>query len=73
DYLAWLIHDPEVEVVVALIESIKKPDEFVALLDVARDLGKPIVALRVGQSTKGSRAIESHTGNLATSGAAWQA
>ncbi len=73
DYLAWMIHDPEVRVIVTLIESVKKPDEMIALLDQARDKGKPIVALRVGRSAKGSRAIVSHTGNLATSGAAWQA
>ena len=68
-----MIHDPEVRVIVTLIESVKKPDEMIALLDQARDKGKPIVALRVGRSAKGSRAIVSHTGNLATSGAAWQA
>jgi len=73
DYLAWMIEDPEVKVVVTLIESVKEPEEMMALLDLAREKGKPVVALRVGRSTKGSRAIVSHTGNLATSGAAWQA
>ncbi len=73
DYLAWMIQDPEVKVLVTLIESVKKPDEMTHLLDLARDKGKPMVALRVGRSAKGSRAIVSHTGNLATSGAAWQA
>jgi len=73
DYLAWMIEDPEVKVVVTLIESVKKPQEMIALLDLAREKGKPVVALRVGRSAKGSRAIVSHTGNLATSGAAWQA
>ena len=73
DYLAWMIEDPEVKVVVTLIESVKKPEEMMALLDLAREKGKPVVALRVGRSAKGSRAIVSHTGNLATSGLAWQA
>jgi len=73
DYLAWMIEDPEVKVVVTLIESVKEPEKMMALLDLAREKGIPVVALRVGRSTKGSRAIVSHTGNLATSGAAWQA
>jgi len=73
DYLAWMIEDPEVTVLLTLIESVKKPEEIMALLDLAREKGKPVVALRVGRSAKGSRAIVSHTGNLATSGAAWQA
>ena len=73
DYLAWMIEDPEVKVLLTLIESIKNPEEMMTLLDSAREKGKPVVALRVGRSAKGSRAIESHTGNLATSGAAWEA
>ncbi len=72
DYLAWMIEDPEVKVVLTLIESVKKPQEMIALLDLAQEKGKPIVALRVGRSAKGSRAVASHTGNLATSGGAWQ-
>jgi len=73
DYLTWMIEDPEVKIVITLIESIKNPEEMMTLLDLAGEKGKPVVALRVGRSPKGSRAIESHTGNLATSGAAWQA
>jgi len=73
DYLSWMIEDPEVKILLTLIESVKKPEEMMALLDLAREKGKPVVALRVGRSAKGSRAIVSHTGNLATSGAAWQA
>ncbi len=73
DYLTWMIEDPEVKIVITLIESIKNPEEMMTLLDLAGEKEKPVVALRVGRSPKGSRAIESHTGNLATSGAAWQA
>ncbi len=73
DYFAELLDDPEVKVIVTLIESIRRPEEFRNLLDLAREKEKPVVALRVGRSAKGSRAVVSHTGNLATSGAAWQA
>ncbi len=73
DYMEALLDDPEVKVIVTLIESIRQPAEFCALLDRAGEIDKPVVALRVGRSAKGSRAVVSHTGNLATSGAAWQA
>lgn len=73
DYFEALLDDPEVKVIVMLIETVRRPQELCSLLDMARQRGKAVIALRVGRSEKGSRAVVSHTGNLATSGAAWQA
>jgi len=73
DFFDWLLNDDEVRVVLALIESVKRPKEFRDLLDLAREKEKWVVALRLGRSDKGSRAVASHTGNLATSGKAWEA
>lgn len=73
DFFEWLLNDDEVKVVLLLIESVRRPDEFRDLLDLAREKKKWIVALRLGRSEKARRAIASHTGNLATSGKAWDA
>lgn len=72
DYLEAMLDDPGVKVIATLIETVRQPEKLRCLLDVARERGIPVVALRVGRSIKGSRAIASHTGNMATSGAAWQ-
>lgn len=72
DYLSWLVEDPEVRVIPMLMESVERPEEMFAFLDRARALQKPVVALRVGRSARGGRAVVSHTGNLATSSAVWE-
>ncbi len=73
DYLWHAVGDPKVEAVVAVVESIVAPDRFVAALDRAAELAKPVVVLRVGRSERGRRNALAHTGNLAGSGAAWDA
>lgn len=72
DYLAYAVDDPGVEVIAAFIESITDPPPFLAALDRALALGKPVVALRVGRSERGQRNALAHTGSLAGGGQAWE-
>lgn len=60
-----LIEDPKVKGVLGYIEGIRYGDEFVAALDRARTVGKPLGFLKVGRSEQGREAIASHTGALA--------
>jgi len=64
DYINFLAADPETEVIMLYLESIKFGDELVKAARRAAAI-KPIVALKVGRSTAGQRASASHTGALA--------
>ncbi len=67
DYLAHMCEDPQVSVLGALVEGIRRPEDFLRLCERARDLGKPVVLLKVGQSEVGRRVALAHTGALAGS------
>lgn len=71
--LLWLIERPEVRVVMAYAEGVKKPSLFLQALRRAHALRKPIVILKVGQSQVGQRAVSSHTAALAGSDAIYDA
>src|SRR5262249_13064212 len=64
-YLEYLIDDPATKVIATFTETVREPDRFVAALDRAADVGKPVVVLKVGRSERSQRAIHSHTGGLA--------
>ena len=67
DYLEHVLRDDHTEVVVAIIEGFKRPDAFLRVADLALDLEKPLIVMKIGRSTKGQRAAASHTGSLAGS------
>lgn len=64
-YIEHLVADPHTKVIVAFLESVRQPEQFVAALDRAADCGKPVVVLKVGRSERTRNAITSHTGGLA--------
>ena len=71
DYLRAAVDDPGTRVILTVIESMSHPEEMAGVLDLAREREKVVIALRLGRSRKGERAITSHSGNMATSGAVW--
>jgi len=62
---AWE-HDPHTAVIMSYVEGIDRGIEF---MQVARQASceKPIIAIKSGTTTAGSRAVSSHTGTLAGS------
>jgi acetyl coenzyme A synthetase (ADP forming)-like protein len=68
---AWE-HDPHTRVIMAYLEGIENGPQFIqAARRVARD--KPIIAIKSGTTSAGSRAVSSHTGTLAGSERAYEA
>jgi acetyltransferase len=67
DYIRYLADDPHVRVIVAFIESIRHAGEFRRACEHARDVGKPVVAIKIGGSEESRRAALAHTGSLAGS------
>ena len=65
DYLAYCLDDPETTSVILFLEGFKRPERFLALADRALELGKPIMAVKVGRSDQAQAAAVAHTGSLA--------
>jgi acetyltransferase len=72
DFLQAWAEDSESRVVMAYLEGITDGARFI---DVARKLTKrkPIIAIKSGSTSAGSRAVSSHTGTLAGSERAYEA
>jgi acyl-CoA synthetase (NDP forming) len=68
DYLAYCLDDPETSSVILFVEGFKRPERFLALADRALELGKPIMAVKVGRSAQAQIAAIAHTGSLAGEG-----
>jgi len=67
DWVADLIERPDVEIVVAFMEGVTDGRRLVEVGERALELGKPVLAWKVGNTAIGSRAATSHSARL-TSG-----
>ena len=68
---AWS-QDPETRAIMGYLEGITKGPEFIRVAsEVTRQ--KPIIAIKSGTTSAGSKAVSSHTGTLAGSEAAYDA
>jgi acyl-CoA synthetase (NDP forming) len=65
DYLAYCLDDPETHAVMLFVEGFKRPERFLALADRALEIGKPILAVKVGRSRQAQAAAVAHSGSLA--------
>ncbi|MEV6013117.1 acetate--CoA ligase family protein [Streptomyces sp. NPDC051976] len=64
DAMRYLVQDPGTKVITLFVESVRQPEEFLAVAEEALAAGKPVVALKVGRSKKGSAVAKAHTGSL---------
>ncbi|MFO8033655.1 MAG: acetate--CoA ligase family protein [Candidatus Bipolaricaulota bacterium] len=69
DYIAHMLEDSGVDVVLAFIEQFRRPDRLFRVAQRAAELDKPLVVLKVGRSDVAQRAALTHTGALAGSDA----
>ena len=65
DFLAHAIDDDETEAVILFVEGFKRPERFLALADRALEVGKPVMAVKVGRSRQAQAASIAHSGSLA--------
>ena len=73
DFLDYMVQDPNTHAVMLFCEAVRNGPSFVAALAKARQLGKPIIAIKVGRSSAGTRASASHTASLSGSYTAYHA
>jgi len=65
DFIKFYADDDDIDVITILIEGIKNGKKFMEASKYARQKGKSIVALKIGQTASGQQAVLSHTGALA--------
>ena len=72
DLLPFVAKDPQTKVIMLYVEMLPKAPKF---LELARTINKtkPIIVIKAGRSTAGSRAAQSHTASLAGSDAIYDA
>jgi acetate---CoA ligase (ADP-forming) len=73
DYIAAVVKDDAVRIVLVFLETIRDPARFVDAARRARERGKPVIVLKVGQSEGGRAAVAAHTGALAGDDAVYDA
>jgi acyl-CoA synthetase (NDP forming) len=64
DWVADLIERPEVEIVAALMESVEDGRRLIGIGERALELGKPVLAWKIGNTDAGSRAAISHSARM---------
>ena len=60
-----LAENNKVHTIMAYVESVKNGSQFVKALETARQEKKPVILMKVGRSTVGAAAANSHTASLA--------
>ena len=73
DGVAFLAQDPATSVILLILETCRDPARLVQALHAARAAGKPVIVLKIGETTAGQQAAASHTGALAGSEAVFDA
>jgi acyl-CoA synthetase (NDP forming) len=70
EVLMYFNQDPHTQVIALYLEGVKRASYF---LDALREAEKPVVILKAGRTTQGSRAAESHTKSMAGADAIYDA
>src|SRR4051812_26956718 len=65
DFLAHAIDDDETDAEILFVEGFKRPERFLALADRALEIGKPVMAVKVGRSRQAQAAAIAHSGSMA--------
>ena len=65
DFIEYLADDPATKAIVAYVEQIRRPTEFLAAVAHARSRGKPVLMIHPGRGARAKEATGSHTGALA--------
>jgi acyl-CoA synthetase (NDP forming) len=70
EVLMYFNRDPHTRVIALYLEGVKRASYF---LDALREAEKPVVILKAGRTTQGSKAAESHTKSMAGADAIYEA
>jgi acyl-CoA synthetase (NDP forming) len=71
DFLDYLAQDDETDIIAAYFEGVKDGRKFIDALSNAARV-KPVIAIKGGRGSAGSRAVSSHTAAMAGSTSVWE-
>ncbi|MBO0710515.1 MAG: acetate--CoA ligase family protein, partial [Acetobacteraceae bacterium] len=63
-FAEFLLDDPRVHAITMFVETIRDAANFARAAEKAREMGKPIIALKIGLSDVTARSAQAHTGAL---------
>jgi acetate---CoA ligase (ADP-forming) len=69
DFIEYYAYDDDTAVIAGYFEGFRDPPKLRRALEAANAQGKPVVALKMGATSAGTRMASSHTGHLAGSDA----
>ena len=67
EVIEYMLNSPRIKAVTGFIETFRDISRFNAVADLAAEVEKPLVILKVGQSDKGAQAAATHTSAIAGS------
>ncbi|AFM40819.1 acyl-CoA synthetase (NDP forming) [Desulfosporosinus acidiphilus SJ4] len=70
--LTYVVESPDTKVVLTYLEGLRDGESFRKTAEKAAEAGKPIIALKVGNSASGQKAAATHTAALTGSGGAYK-
>lgn len=73
DYVEYMVDDDETKVIALIVDSVGDGKRFRQAMSKARKAGKPVVALKLGDSALGKEATKAHSSHLAGSKEAYDA
>ena len=73
DFMSFMADDVDTRAIGIFIETIRRPEAFIAALEKCAVAGKPVVALKVGKSGVAKRIALAHTGAVVGSNQAFSA
>jgi acetate---CoA ligase (ADP-forming) len=65
DFFAHMVEDEATSAILLFLETVRDADRFLAAAQRAAEVGKPVVAIKIGRSEAGRRATTSHTASMA--------
>jgi acyl-CoA synthetase (NDP forming) len=73
DYMNFLVDDPDTEIIVAMLESIRRPQAFMEAARRAFEAQKPVILIKLGRTELGKEQAATHTGAVAVDDDVFQA
>jgi acyl-CoA synthetase (NDP forming) len=73
DYVEYFIEDPDTAVIALILDGVHDGARLRRAIAAAHGAGKPVIALKLGNSSNGSAAAQAHSSRLAGTKAAYDA
>ena len=73
DFARYLLDDDATRVIAGFVEGFKEARKFIEVAQLAAERGKPIVLIKIGRSSLGATAAQSHTASLSGDDARYEA